>query len=135
MESYVVSPFMGGLFNVLLDRLFSPEMKHFLIGRDSTALLIDKLQLQMLAIGAVLYEAEKKRHDNPSANKWLQMLKDAIFDAEDLIDEIHTKALQQKVESEAQSSNITETESSNVTETQSSNMIEVVPLPNLRLKT
>ncbi|GAB4839574.1 hypothetical protein Ancab_029097 [Ancistrocladus abbreviatus] len=140
MENYVFSPFMGGLFNVLLDRLVSPEMKDSLIGRDSTALLIDKLKLQMLAIRAVLYDAEKKRHDNPFVNKWLQMLKDAIFDAEDLIDEIHTKALQQrvmqseplhentkkKVESEAQSSNITETQSSNVTETQSSNMIEAL---------
>ncbi|GAB4839570.1 hypothetical protein Ancab_029093 [Ancistrocladus abbreviatus] len=140
METYVVSPFMGGLFNVLLDRLVNPEMKHFLIGRDSTALLIDKLKLQMLAIRAVLYDAEKKRHDNPFVNEWLQMLKDAIFDAEDLIDEIHTKALQQKVteseplhentkkkvESEAQSSNITETQSSNVAGTQSSNMIEVL---------
>ncbi|GAB4839583.1 hypothetical protein Ancab_029106 [Ancistrocladus abbreviatus] len=140
MENYVFSPFMGGLFNVLLDRLVSPEMKDFLIGRDSTALLIDKLKLQMLAIRAVLYDAETKRHDNPFVNEWLQMLKDAIFDAEDLIDEIHTKALQQKVmdseplhenkkkkvESEAQSSNITETLSSNVTETQSSNMIEAL---------
>ncbi|GAB4839560.1 hypothetical protein Ancab_029084 [Ancistrocladus abbreviatus] len=100
MENYVSSPFMGGLFNMLLDRLVSPEMKDFLTGRDSSASLIEKLNDQMLTIGAVLHDAEKKRHDNPFVNKWLQKLKDAIFDAEDLIDEIHTKALQQKVESE-----------------------------------
>ncbi|GAB4839565.1 hypothetical protein Ancab_029089, partial [Ancistrocladus abbreviatus] len=122
-ESYVFSLFMGGLFNMLLDRLVSPQMEDFLTGRDSTASLIEKLNDQMLTIGAVLHNAQKKRHDNPFVNKWFQKLKDAVFDAEDLIDEIHTKALQQKVmESEAQNKNLIET--------QSRNTIEVLPLPN-----
>ncbi|GAB4839556.1 hypothetical protein Ancab_029081, partial [Ancistrocladus abbreviatus] len=105
VKDVVISQFMGGLFSVLLDRLVGPEMKDFLTGRDSTASLIEKLKDQMLTIGAVLHDAEKKLHDNPFVNKWLQNLKDAIFDAGVLVDEIHTKALQHKVmESEAQNS-------------------------------
>ncbi|GAB4839576.1 hypothetical protein Ancab_029099 [Ancistrocladus abbreviatus] len=110
MENYVVSPFMGGLFNVLMDRLVSPEMKDFLIGRDPTALLIDKLKLQMLAIRATSSTRSTQRLCNRRSWSLSRF----------------TKKKKKNVESEAQSSNITETQSSNVTETQSSNVNEVL---------
>ena len=52
---------------------------------------ITKLKETVFTISAVLLDAEAKQH-NSEVKLWLQRLKDAMFDADDLLDEISTEA-------------------------------------------
>nr|XP_023876147.1 putative disease resistance protein RGA3 [Quercus suber] len=57
---------------------------------------IKKLKETVSTISAVLLDAEAKKHNN-EVKLWLQRLKDAMFDADDLLDEISTEALRREV--------------------------------------
>ncbi|KAG5541842.1 hypothetical protein RHGRI_021625 [Rhododendron griersonianum] len=92
--------FLGGAFNVLLDRLSSPEVIKFFRGRKLDESLLEKLELTLLELNKVLNDAEEKQITNPKVKAWLDKLKDAVYDAEDLVDEIRTEALRSKVEAE-----------------------------------
>lgn len=50
----------------------------------------------------MLNDAEEKQFDSLAVEKWLHMARDAIFDSEDLLDEMATQALRYKVEAESQ---------------------------------
>ncbi|KAF7146379.1 hypothetical protein RHSIM_Rhsim04G0043400 [Rhododendron simsii] len=63
---------LSASFSVLLDRLSSPELINFF--------------------------REDKQITNRAVNEWLDELKDAVYHAEDLVDEIATEALRCKVE-------------------------------------
>nr|XP_023876130.1 putative disease resistance protein RGA3 [Quercus suber] len=56
---------------------------------------INKLKETVSTISAVLLDAEAKKHNN-EVKLWLQRLKDAMFDADDLLDEISTEALRRE---------------------------------------
>ena len=53
---------------------------------------IKKPKETVSTISAVLLDAEAKKHNN-EVKLWLQRLMDAMFDADDLLDEISTEAL------------------------------------------
>ncbi|XP_050292613.1 putative disease resistance protein RGA4 [Quercus robur] len=57
---------------------------------------IKKLKETVSTISAVLLDAEAKKHNN-EVKLWLQRLKEAMFDADDLLDEISTEALRREV--------------------------------------
>ncbi|XP_065628124.1 putative disease resistance protein RGA3 [Quercus suber] len=57
---------------------------------------IKKLKETVFTISAVLLDAEAKQHNN-EVKLWLQRLKDAMFDADDLLDEMSTEALRREV--------------------------------------
>ncbi|KAK4591723.1 hypothetical protein RGQ29_016240 [Quercus rubra] len=57
---------------------------------------IKKLKETVSTISVVLLDAEAKKHNN-EVKLWLQRLKDAMFDADDLLDEISTEALRREV--------------------------------------
>ncbi|XP_027192110.1 putative disease resistance protein RGA3 isoform X2 [Cicer arietinum] len=59
-----------------------------------------KLKNDMSAISAVLLDAEKKQENNHLVEDWLMKLRDALHDAEDLLDDINVEFLRQKVEAE-----------------------------------
>nr|XP_023894875.1 putative disease resistance protein RGA3 [Quercus suber] len=58
---------------------------------------INKLKDTVSTIKAVLMDAEAKQHNSEAIKLWLQRLKDAMFDADDLLDEISAEALRQEV--------------------------------------
>jgi uncharacterized membrane protein YcjF (UPF0283 family) len=53
-------------------------------------------------VNALLEDAEEKQLTKPAVKAWLNELKDAIYDAEDVLDEIATEALQRKLDAEFQ---------------------------------
>ena len=57
-----------------------------------------KLETTFLTLNAVLEDAEELQVTKPVVKKWLDMLKDAVYDAEDVLDEIATEALSSELD-------------------------------------
>ncbi|XP_028803913.1 putative disease resistance RPP13-like protein 1 [Neltuma alba] len=86
----------------LLDLISSREFRDFVKNRKLNVSLLDELKITLLMLGAVLNDAEEKQITRPEVKEWLEELKDAIYDAEDLLDEINTESLRCKVEQDSQ---------------------------------
>ena len=58
---------------------------------------LQKLKDTVSTIQAVLLDAEEKQAQNHAVKDWLQKLKDAMYDADDLLDEFSTQLLRRQV--------------------------------------
>nr|AFK48304.1 unknown [Lotus japonicus] len=92
---------------ILLDKITSKEFRDFFANRKLNVSLLDELKIKLLALNAVLNDAEEKQITDPAVKEWLDELKDAVLDAEDLLDEINTESLRCKVEAVGDSQNFT----------------------------
>ncbi|XP_027345071.1 putative disease resistance RPP13-like protein 1 [Abrus precatorius] len=88
---------------ILLDRITSPEFRDFFASRRLNVSRLDELRIKLLALNAVLNDAEEKQITDLAVKAWLDELKDAVLDAEDVLDEINTESLRCKVEGESKS--------------------------------
>ncbi|KAG5531056.1 hypothetical protein RHGRI_025871 [Rhododendron griersonianum] len=91
---------LGAAFGVLLDRLASEEFINFFRGRKHDKSLLKKLKVTLLELNKGLNDAEDRQITDRAVKAWLDELKDAVYHAEDLVDEIATEALRSKVEAE-----------------------------------
>jgi hypothetical protein len=126
--------FLSAFLQVLFDRLASREFIDLLRSRKYDDLL-EKLKITLLTVTALLNDAEEKQFHSPAVEKWLQMAKDALYGAEDILDELATEALKCKVEAESQASpnqvwswNLISTPSSRGIESKLKNIIEKLEL-------
>ncbi|RVX04623.1 putative disease resistance RPP13-like protein 1 [Vitis vinifera] len=83
---------LSASLKVLLNRMDSPEVRTFLRGQKLSATLRRELKMKLLAVKAVLNDAEAKQITNSDVKDWMDELKDAVYDAEDLVDDITTEA-------------------------------------------
>ncbi|XP_052487464.1 putative disease resistance RPP13-like protein 1 [Gossypium raimondii] len=98
--------FLSASIEVLLDRIVSADVLRLIKGKKLEAVLLNKLKPTLMSVKAVLDDAENKQIANPNVKSWTDELKDAVYDAEDLLDEISTEALRNKIESEYQTTNM-----------------------------
>ncbi|KAL5712712.1 hypothetical protein ACHQM5_014856 [Ranunculus cassubicifolius] len=91
----IVSPFLDLLFNKL-SSLISREYR-LLSGVNKD---LEKLSRILSIIKNVMIDAEVKQINDKRTRDWLRELKDAAFDAEDVLDECELEALKQETELE-----------------------------------
>ncbi|KAK9283262.1 hypothetical protein L1049_011498 [Liquidambar formosana] len=80
----------------------SSEVLDFFRRRKLDDGLLKNLKITLLAVNAVLDDAEEKQITNAAVKRWLDELKDVFYHAEDLLDQIATEALQSKLEAGSQ---------------------------------
>ncbi|CAN6556495.1 unnamed protein product [Malus baccata var. baccata] len=95
---------LSGFFQQVFVKMDSQEVKNFIRGKKLTDGLLKKLRIKLMSVNAVYDDAEQKQLHNPHVKLWLHELKEAVLDAEDLLDEIKTEVLRQKIEAEFGSS-------------------------------
>nr|XP_029149282.1 putative disease resistance RPP13-like protein 1 isoform X2 [Arachis hypogaea] len=88
--------FLSSFLNVLFDRLSDPEIINMMRGKKVDQKLLQRLENILNVVEAVLNDAEKKQITDPAVKRWLEDLQDAVYDADDLLDEVATKAATQK---------------------------------------
>ncbi|KAK4592225.1 hypothetical protein RGQ29_016655 [Quercus rubra] len=94
---------LSAFLQVAFDRVASREVLDYLNGRKLIDRLVQKLKIELMSAGAVLNDAEEKQITDPAVKKWLDELKDAVYVADDLLDEIAYEAMRCKLEAESTS--------------------------------
>ncbi|XP_039019428.1 putative disease resistance RPP13-like protein 1 [Hibiscus syriacus] len=95
--------FLSASIEVLLDRIVSSDVSNFIKGNKKLeAVLLNRLKPILMSVKALLDDAETKQITNSNVRSWIIELKHAVYDAEDLLDEIATEALRRKMESQDQ---------------------------------
>ncbi|XP_054814279.1 putative disease resistance RPP13-like protein 1 [Prosopis cineraria] len=102
MAELVAGAFLSSSLQVAFGKLASREVLDFFHGRNLEDGLLKKLRIILLSVNQVIEDAEERQYRNRNVKQWLAELKDEVFKAEDLIDEIATEALRQKLDAESQ---------------------------------
>ncbi|KAL7234200.1 hypothetical protein ACSBR1_017738 [Camellia fascicularis] len=105
-EMMIAGSLLSATFKVLFERLACPLFVKFfksLTRHNEGDKILKKLKSKLLRLSVLLNDAEKQQFTNQLVEDWLDELKDAIYHADDLLDEIATKALGCKVEAEYRS--------------------------------
>ncbi|KAI9116543.1 hypothetical protein K1719_012710 [Acacia pycnantha] len=58
---------------------------------------VESMKNTVLAIRATLLDAEAKANNNHQVSLWLARLKDVLYDAADLLDDLSTEALRRRI--------------------------------------
>ncbi|KAB1199937.1 putative disease resistance RPP13-like protein 1 [Morella rubra] len=92
----LLSAFLQGL----IDRAASREVTDFLQGHRLIGGLVNKLKIALMAVNVLVEDAEEKQTTKPNVKTWLDELKDAVYDAEEILDKVATQALRRKLDAE-----------------------------------
>ncbi|KAL6196144.1 hypothetical protein ACLB2K_031759 [Fragaria x ananassa] len=95
----------------IFHKMASREVMDFIKGKKRTKGLLNRLELTPRSVIVVLDDAEKKQLSNSDVKEWLDELKEAVIDAEDLLNEIKTDAMRSKLEAEQYGSRTSSTNS------------------------
>nr|KYP44673.1 Putative disease resistance RPP13-like protein 1 [Cajanus cajan] len=95
---------LSSILQVAFDRLASRQVFDYFGGRKLDEKLLRKLNMMLLSIDALADDAEQKQVRDPRVRAWLGAVKDVIFEAEDLLDEIDYELTKCKLEAESQTS-------------------------------
>ncbi|KAL9267423.1 putative disease resistance RPP13-like protein, partial [Drosera capensis] len=85
---------------VLFDRVTPGAASVFeFFRRGKLARPLENFHTSLITVQNLLNDAEDKQLVNPNIRKWLHLLKDALYDAEEIADQLSTKALRSSMNS------------------------------------
>nr|ACJ22815.1 NBS-LRR type putative disease resistance protein CNL-B18 [Phaseolus vulgaris]ACZ74714.1 CNL-B18 [Phaseolus vulgaris] len=93
---------LSAFLQVAFDRLTSPQIVDFFRGRKLDEKLLRNLKIMLRSIDALADDAELRQFTNPHIKAWLFDVKEAVFDAEDLLGEIDYELTRCQVEAQSQ---------------------------------
>ncbi|KAL2588253.1 hypothetical protein GLYMA_13G190300v4 [Glycine max] len=93
---------LSAFLQVAFEKLASPQVLDFFRGRKLDQKLLNNLEIKLNSIQALANDAELKQFRDPLVRNWLLKVKDAVFDAEDILDEIQHEISKCQVEAEAE---------------------------------
>ncbi|PON38772.1 NB-ARC domain containing protein, partial [Trema orientale] len=96
--------FLSAFLQVLFDRLGSREFLDLFRGKEAIVNLLNELNTTLNSAGLLLNDAEEKLIKDQRVKKWLDDLKDTVYDADDLVYKINTVALRKELEGKPQRS-------------------------------
>ncbi|XP_025637042.1 putative disease resistance RPP13-like protein 1 [Arachis hypogaea] len=88
--------FLNGFINVVFERLLTMDTVNQVLGKKLDPGLAERLKISLYAAEAVLDDAEHKQLGDDRVRDWLNSLRDAVYDADDFLDALLTKAATQK---------------------------------------
>src|ERR1044072_8915096 len=84
--------FLGSFLNVVFNKLASPQLVNFIRGKKKLGPLLERLKTTLKVVKAVLNDAERKQIKDSDVKDWLNDLQHVFYMADDLLDEVSTKA-------------------------------------------
>ncbi|XP_068501543.1 putative disease resistance RPP13-like protein 1 [Phaseolus vulgaris] len=93
---------LSAFLQVAFDRLASPQVLDFFRGRKLDEKLLSNLKIMLRSIDALADDAELRQFTDPHIKAWLFDVKEAVFDAEDLLGEIDYELTRCQVEAQSQ---------------------------------
>nr|ACZ74653.1 CNL-B28 [Phaseolus vulgaris] len=100
MEVVVGGALLSAFLKVAFERLASPQFLHFFRGRKLDEKLLANLNIKLHSIDALADDAELKQFTDPHVKAWLFAVKEAVFDAEDLLGEIDYELTRRQVKAQ-----------------------------------
>ncbi|XP_025631413.1 putative disease resistance RPP13-like protein 1 [Arachis hypogaea] len=95
-DALVGGALLNGFINVVFDRLLTKDTVNLVLGKKLGSDLLERLKISLLAADALLDDAEYKQLGNNRVREWLNSLRDAVYDADDFLDAVLTKAATEK---------------------------------------
>ncbi|KAK2386103.1 putative disease resistance RPP13 protein [Trifolium repens] len=103
MAELVAGAFLSSFFQVIFEKLASNNLTDY-FHRGKLDKLVEELESTLDSINQVLDDAEIKQYQIPNVKKWLGDVKHAMYEADQLLDEIATEAPMKKLKAESQPS-------------------------------
>ena len=93
---------LSAFLQVAFDRLASRQLLDFFRRRKLDEKLLANLNMKLHSINALADDAELKQLTDPRVKAWLVAVKEAVFDAEDLLGEIDYELTRCQVQAQSQ---------------------------------
>jgi ATP-dependent Lon protease len=100
---FVGGALLSAFLQVTFEKLASVEIGAYFRGKKLNEKLLKKLNITLLSINLVVDDAELKQIRNRHVKAWLDAVKDVVFQAEDLLDEIDIEVFRCNLEVESES--------------------------------
>nr|ACJ22811.1 NBS-LRR type putative disease resistance protein CNL-B8 [Phaseolus vulgaris]ACZ74686.1 CNL-B8 [Phaseolus vulgaris] len=98
---------LSAFLQVSFDMLASPQLLDFFRGRKLDEKLLANLNIMLGSINALADDAELRQFTDPHVKAWLLAVKEAVFDAEDLLGEIDYELTRCQFEAQSQTQTFT----------------------------
>ncbi|MED6150545.1 hypothetical protein PIB30_073356 [Stylosanthes scabra] len=77
-------------------RFLTTDTVNMVLGKKLGPDLVERLKISLLSAEALVVDAEHKQLENQAVREWLNSLRDALYVADDFLDDVLTKAATQK---------------------------------------
>lgn len=88
MGELVAEAFLSAVFQTLIERLTSPGIVNFFWGEKSIDDQLKDLNEKLNKANGLLNDAENRQLDEPDVKEWLDEIRDVIYRAQDLMEDI-----------------------------------------------